>query len=96
MRESSATDRMRWRRYRLRKKLGVEAVPYRQPGRPPRGTEDSPYLIDAPLSVLAEWMVYQLDQLPFEPDPVRARENAYFRACVKSWGVAFGQIVAKP
>jgi hypothetical protein len=88
--KSSATDRMRWRRYYARKYLG-EDVPYRQPGRPRRGVDDSPYICDAPLSLLAEWMIYQLDQLPPEKDPQQARDYGYFRYTIRSWGAAFAR-----
>jgi hypothetical protein len=89
MKESSETERMKWRRVRARKKLGREAVPFRQPGRPPHGVEDSPYLADGTLPVWAEWFVYGLDQLPFEPDPGKRQEIAALRACVKSYGRMF-------
>ena len=88
----SVTDRMRSRRYRARKR--GEDVPLRLPGRPRRGVDDSPFICDAPLSLLMEWAVHRLDQLPNEKDPGKARENAAFRACVKSWGTAFARAEA--
>lgn len=87
--KSSETERMKWRRCRARKKLGAEAVPLRPPGRPPRGTEDSPYTEDADLPLISVWYVHLLDQLPWQPDRGRAREIAALRACVNSWGELF-------
>ena len=48
------------RRYRLRKKLGIEAVPYRPPGRP--RVEDTPLVENAHLADLLDWAVYRIEQ----------------------------------
>lgn len=86
------TNPQRCRRYRARKR--GEDVPLRLAGRPRRGTEDSVYVEDQPLSVLAEWMVYQLDQLPNEKDPQKARDMFLFQRYIRSWGEAFARAEA--
>jgi hypothetical protein len=89
------THAQRERRLRARRKglaktrLGEDAA-LRMAGRPPSG-DDSTQVMDQPLSVLSEWYVYQLDQLPPQQDPGQAREYAALRACVKTWGEMFAQ-----
>lgn len=71
-------------RYRQRKLLGEEAVPRRPPGRPPRGN-DSPYLEDADVRLLLEWLVHRMIQQRPETDHEHAVSWAYFRRAAQWW-----------
>ncbi len=69
-------------------------MPYRLPGRPRVGVDDSPYLCDGTPSVLCEWLVHQIGQLPPEKDPQRARDMFLFQRYIRSWGEEFARQVA--
>jgi hypothetical protein len=50
----------RMRRYRARKRLGVDAVPLRPPGRP--RVDDTPLVENAHLTDLLDWAAYRIEQ----------------------------------